>query len=110
MLYCLLYVVYGLVGILYVKSFIRLGPNGSAIHGVDNNAMESMRSGIPGIGLGLRDKDHRFGGETSSASNVVGRYHEMYEQKMNPFEEVSYARGYATVLYCTALYCIRIYP
>jgi hypothetical protein len=47
---------------------------------VDQTAMDSMRNGIPG--LGLKDK---LGFETGG---VIGKYHDMYENKMNPFEEV----------------------
>jgi hypothetical protein len=35
-----------------------------------------------------QDEESRGGGQGEDPDDVVGRYHQLYEQRMNPFDQV----------------------
>jgi hypothetical protein len=45
--------------------------------------MESLKSGIPGFGKKITQRK-----DYGSNADIENRYHELYEQKISPFEQV----------------------
>lgn len=53
------------------------------VHAMEEGAMESLKSGIPGLGVGMRG-----GLDASQEEDIEKRYRPIYEQRMNPFVQV----------------------